>query len=66
MKRFLISSVFVFLFLTACEEEGNYQCGTKTTCSQMTSCEEAEYYLNCGESGLDADGDGVPCESLCQ
>jgi len=41
-------------------------CGTKATCSQMTSCEEAKYFLNtCGVIKLDGDSDGTPCESLC-
>lgn len=42
------------------------RCGTKTTCSQMSSCEEATLYLQqCGVTRLDGDGDGVPCASLC-
>lgn len=41
-------------------------CGTKTRCGQMTSCEEARFYLTqCGVSRLDGDGDGMPCASLC-
>ena len=40
-------------------------CGPKSYCKQMTSCEEAKQYLQCGLSKLDKDGDGVPCESLC-
>ena len=41
-------------------------CQNKHYCKQMVSCDEARYYLNnCGLSGLDKDGDGTPCESLC-
>jgi len=41
-------------------------CGTKRYCKQMRSCEEAYYFLKqCGLSKLDRDGDGVPCEALC-
>ncbi|MDD4964445.1 MAG: thermonuclease family protein [Gallionella sp.] len=41
-------------------------CGNKKYCNQMTSCEEAKYYLNqCGVKRLDGNGDGVPCENLC-
>ena len=41
-------------------------CGNKTHCSEMSSCEEAKYYLvQCGVKSLDGNGDGVPCESLC-
>jgi hypothetical protein len=45
----------------------SYTCGTKTKCSEMKSCEEATYfYKTCGLTKLDADKDGVPCESLCK
>ena len=46
--------------------DNHYTCGTKKTCSQMVSCDEARYYLNsCGVSSLDRDKDGIPCESIC-
>lgn len=45
---------------------GRKSCGEKKYCKQMTSCEEARFYLEqCGISSLDRDGDGTPCESLC-
>lgn len=41
-------------------------CGTKYYCKEMDSCEEAIYYfVNCGLTRLDGDGDGIPCESIC-
>jgi endonuclease YncB( thermonuclease family) len=41
-------------------------CGKKRRCSQMSSCEEAKYYLNvCGIKTLDRNHDGVPCDKLC-
>jgi deoxyribonuclease-1 len=44
-----------------------WQCGTKTRCSEMGSCEEAKFYLDqCGVRSLDRDGDGIPCASLCR
>ncbi|MBD9361767.1 thermonuclease family protein [Methylomonas fluvii] len=44
-----------------------FTCATKQTCRQMTSCEEARFYLNsCGLSSLDGNHDGVPCASLCR
>ena len=44
-----------------------FTCGTKRYCRQMTSCEEAKFYLmQCGVKTLDGDGDGVPCETLCR
>lgn len=42
-----------------------FTCDCSKTCSAMT-CEEAYFQLNqCGCSARDADGDGVPCESIC-
>ncbi len=43
------------------------QCGSKRYCREMESCNEARFYLlTCGATRLDGDGDGVPCEKLCQ
>jgi hypothetical protein len=40
-----------------------YQCDGRVYCSQMTSCEEAEFFLaNCPGVKMDGGGDGVPCE----
>ena len=42
-------------------------CGSKTYCTEMSSCSEARFHLEqCGLSRLDGDGDGMPCESLCR
>lgn len=47
-------------------DSSGFTCAGKKTCGQMSSCAEAEFYLNtCGVSRLDGDKDGVPCESLC-
>lgn len=44
----------------------SYACWTKTYCTQMTSCEEAKFFLNsCNLKRLDSDSDWIPCESLC-
>jgi len=44
----------------------NPNCGDKRYCNQMDSCQEAIFYLKqCGVPTLDGDGDGTPCESLC-
>ena len=41
-----------------------FNCAGKVYCSDMTSCEEAKYYLNnCTGTKIDGDNDGVPCES---
>lgn len=43
------------------------QCGTKSYCREMSSCEEAVAFLRqCAVSTLDGDGDGTPCETLCR
>ncbi len=40
-----------------------FACEGKTHCSQMSSCDEAMFYLhNCPGSVTDGDGDGRPCE----
>ncbi len=42
------------------------ECKKKHLCSQMSSCDEARYYLaHCGVRTLDRNKDGIPCESLC-
>lgn len=42
----------------------SYRCDGRRYCSQMTSCEEAKYFLrNCPDTEMDGDHDGVPCES---
>jgi len=43
---------------------GKFRCDGRTYCSQMTSCEEATFFLkNCPGTKMDGDHDGVPCES---
>ena len=44
-------------------ETPQFRCDGRTHCSQMTSCDEAEYFLqNCPGVKMDGEGDGVPCE----
>lgn len=45
----------------------SYSCAPRKTCSQIRSCDEAQWYLaNCSwGSRLDGDADGSPCETLC-
>jgi len=39
------------------------KCDGRTRCSQMTSCEEARYFLqHCPDTQMDGDNDGEPCE----
>lgn len=46
-----------------------YRCDGRQHCSQMTSCEEAKFFIrNCADTKMDGDGDGIPCEgqgNLC-
>lgn len=52
--------------LVAAKVNSDSKCGTKRYCKEMTSCNEAKFYLNqCGLTRLDGDGDGIPCEKLC-
>ena len=40
-----------------------FTCQNKSKCSEMSSCEEATFYLNhCPGTIMDGDGDGLPCE----
>ena len=44
----------------------DFSCGRKRHCAQMSSCDEAYFYLTqCGVKSLDKNGNGVPCENLC-
>lgn len=45
-----------------------YSCDGRRHCSQMSSCEEATYFLrNCPGVMMDGNNDGVPCErQLCR
>ena len=40
-----------------------FKCDGRTYCSQMTSCEEAKFFLkNCPNPKMDGNNDGTPCE----
>jgi hypothetical protein len=40
----------------------NYKCDGRTHCSQMTSCDEAVFFLrNCPNVEMDGNNDGEPC-----
>jgi hypothetical protein len=41
----------------------DFKCDGRIYCSQMTSCEEAKFFLeNCPDVKMDGDDDGTPCE----
>ncbi|ATG91782.1 DUF4124 domain-containing protein [Methylomonas koyamae] len=40
-----------------------FACDGRVYCSQMTSCEEATFFINhCPDTKMDGNNDGVPCE----
>lgn len=40
-----------------------FRCDGRTRCSQMTSCDEAKFFLRtCPGTQMDGDSDGIPCE----
>jgi hypothetical protein len=40
-----------------------FHCDGRVYCSEMTSCDEATYFLqNCPGVKMDGEGDGMPCE----
>ncbi|MER9863247.1 excalibur calcium-binding domain-containing protein, partial [Mesorhizobium sp. M0185] len=47
--------------------QSGYSCEPRRTCSQISSCDEASWYLaNCSWGRkLDRDKDGIACESQC-
>jgi len=46
------------------EEYSKYSCDGRVWCSDMTSCDEAKFFIrNCQGTKMDGDGDGIPCES---
>ena len=48
------------------QNNSRFTCDCSKACTQISSGEEAYFQLNnCGCSIRDNDGDGVPCESLC-
>ena len=41
----------------------NFKCDGRQHCSQMTSYEEAKYFIDhCPNTKMDGDNDGIPCE----
>ncbi|WP_100658782.1 excalibur calcium-binding domain-containing protein [Alteromonas flava] len=41
----------------------SFSCDGRQYCSQMTSYEEAKFFLeNCPNTKMDGDNDGIPCE----
>lgn len=49
------------------KEQKTEKCKKRKYCKNMSSCEEAKFYLEvCKHTNLDKDGDGIPCENVCK
>ena len=49
--------------ISTTNKQNNYQCDGRQHCSQMSSYEEAKYFIeNCPDTKMDGDNDGIPCE----
>ena len=49
--------------LMAADSSSSFKCDGRTRCGQMSSCEEATYFIqNCPNTQMDGNNDGVPCE----
>jgi hypothetical protein len=47
----------------ATSQSAPFSCDGRTRCAQMTSCQEATYFIqHCPNTTMDGDHDGVPCE----
>ncbi|HJW03302.1 MAG TPA: excalibur calcium-binding domain-containing protein [Azospira sp.] len=47
----------------AADPSQQFKCDGRTYCSQMTSCQEATFFLqNCPGVKMDGNNDGIPCE----
>ena len=65
----ILDKILLFLSPSTKHMENNsiptsaYTCQGKTLCKQMTSCEEAMFYLqHCPNVKIDGNNDGIPCE----
>lgn len=46
---------------------GSFNCKTRKSCSTVLTCEEARFQLReCGNTALDKNNDGVPCNAMCK
>ena len=53
-----------FSSVAAPSRAATFSCDGRQHCSQMRSCEEAEYFIrHCPNTKMDGDNDGVPCEN---
>jgi len=58
-----ITGIFNGVTPEAEKPKSSYECDCRTHCSQMTSCEEATFFIShCPGTKMDGDNDGNPCE----
>jgi hypothetical protein len=63
MRRFIPAVLLFSFFFIALPDAGR----AETITGWVVALAEAEFYLGqCGVTGLDRNGDGVPCENLCR
>lgn len=63
MKDSMKKLISTFLLLSMSNVVMAYECDGRQYCSQMTSCDEASWFLvNCPDMKMDGDNDGIPCE----
>lgn len=60
MVRFALIAVAVMIGL------GSAPALARQTCKDFSSCEEAMKAYEAGNTNLDGDKDGIPCENLCR
>lgn len=62
MKKTVKTIIILSTFLSTYSY--GYECNGRHYCSEMASCEEAQWVLNnCPDPRMDGDHDGWPCES---
>ena len=66
MKSLIAATTVVLAVGVVFEVTTGVRPASTQTCSSFRSCEEAMRSLRNGNTRLDRDGDGVPCESLCR
>ncbi|TRW92774.1 cold shock domain-containing protein [Candidatus Methylobacter oryzae] len=60
----LVTDISEKLTANAEKPKPSYTCDGRTHCSQMTSCEEATFFItHCPGTEMDGDNDRIPCES---
>jgi len=72
LKKYILTLIFISSLLYSGDlshednEKKEYKCDGRKHCSEMTSCEEAIFFINnCPDTKMDGDNDGKPCERDC-